>query len=154
MQVASTLWPSRKSQKISEYRFRLKWTKCSPRTEAEQVKAGQPQRGSDKEAQTSPTPAVGGGWRPTRPKGPTASTLPRGASLLLLQVGLGCCDRWLPPINTRGGREQDTHTSHFTHLSCIPCIVFRLIGVQEKSRSHRVAGVARESGMGSFLALL
>src|SRR6185436_5152687 len=39
-------------------------------------------------------PAVGGGWRPgqagrpigrpTRPMGPTASTLPRGASLLLL----------------------------------------------------------------------
>ena len=68
MQVASTLWPSRKSQKISEYRFRLKWTKCGPRTEAKQVKTGQPQRGSDKEAQTSPTPsscgADGGQGRP------------------------------------------------------------------------------------------
>ena len=60
MQVASTLWPSRKSQKISEYRFRLKWTKCSPRTEVKQVKTGQPQRGSDKEAQTSPTPSSWG----------------------------------------------------------------------------------------------
>ena len=56
MQVASTLWPNRKTQKISEYRFRLKWTKCSLRTEAKQVKTGQPQRGSDKEAQTSPNP--------------------------------------------------------------------------------------------------
>src|SRR6185312_12862947 len=62
MQVANTLWPSRKSQKISEYRFRLKWTKCSPKTEAKQVKAGQPQRGSDKEAQTSPTPSSWGRW--------------------------------------------------------------------------------------------
>ena len=43
------------------------------------------------------------------------------------------------------------HTSHF--LSCIPCIVFRLSGVYEKSRSHRVTGVARESGMGSSQAL-
>ena len=60
MQVASTLWPSRKSQKISEYRFRLKWTKCSPKTKAKQVKIGQPQCGSDKEAQTSPTPSSWG----------------------------------------------------------------------------------------------
>ena len=132
MQVASTLWPSKKSQKILEYRFRLKWTKCSPRTEAKQVKTGQPQRGSDKEAQTSPTPSSWGGWQPgqadrpigrsTRPMGPTTSTLPCGASLLLLYVGLGCCGRWLPPINTREGVENEdththTHTSHFTHLS-------------------------------------
>ena len=54
------------------------------------------------------------------PMGPTASTLPHGASLLLLYVGLGCCGRWLPPINTRGGgRGMDTHTHHTfsTHLS-------------------------------------
>ena len=37
MQVASILWLDIKSQKISEHRFRLKWTKCSPRTEANLV---------------------------------------------------------------------------------------------------------------------
>ena len=46
-----------------------------------------------------------------------------------------------------------THTPLHTHLSCSSCIVFRLTGVQEKSRSHRVAGVARDSGMSSSLAL-
>ena len=47
-----------------------------------------------------------------------------------------------------------THT-HLTSLtSQVPsCTVFRLSGVWEKSRSHRVTGVARESGMGSSLAL-
>ena len=80
MHVASTLWPSRKSQKISEYRFRLKWTKCSPRTEAKQVKIGQPQRGSNKEAQTSPTPSS---WGRLAAVGPTTSTSPRVVSRML-----------------------------------------------------------------------
>src|SRR6185503_7977899 len=53
MQVASTLWPDIKSQKISERRFRLRWTKCSTRTNPNEVKTGQPQSGSDKEAQDS-----------------------------------------------------------------------------------------------------
>ena len=72
MQVTSTLWPDTKSQKISEQRFRLKWTKCSPRTNPNEVKTGQPQCGSDKEAQDSLPEDVGGGWwheqvdRPTR----------------------------------------------------------------------------------------
>ena len=60
MQVASTLWSDIKSQKISKQRFRLKWTKCSPRAQFRQVKTGQLQRGSDKEAQTSPTPSSWG----------------------------------------------------------------------------------------------
>jgi len=48
-------------QKISERLFRLKWTKCSPRTNQNEVKTGQPQRGSDKEAQHSLPEEVGGG---------------------------------------------------------------------------------------------
>ena len=64
MQVASTLWPDIKSQKISERRFRLRWTKCSPRTNPNEVKTGQPQRGPDKEAQDSLVEKVGGGWWP------------------------------------------------------------------------------------------
>ena len=133
MQVASTLWPSRKSQKISKYQFRLKQTKCSPRTEAKQVKTAQP-------------PAVGGGWRPgqagrpigrpTRSMGPIASTLPRGASLLLLQVGLGCCDRWFPPINTREGVENRTHTHTHTSLhSPLKFLLAQSLGLVEFRRS-------------------
>ena len=93
--------------------------------------------------------------RPTRPVGPTASTKARGASLLAHNIGLGCCSPWLPTINTRGVENRThTHTTHHSSLlSCIPCRVFRLSGVLEKSRSHRVAGVTRESGMGSSLAL-
>ena len=46
-----------------------------------------------------------------------------------------------------------THTPHSLLFSCSSCIVFRLSGVYEKSRSLRVAGSAREFGMGSSLAL-
>ena len=56
MQVASTLWPDIKSQKLSEHRFRLRWTKSDARTQFKQVKTGQAQRGSDKR----------GPWQPTR----------------------------------------------------------------------------------------
>ena len=42
MQVASTLWPEIKSQKLSEHRFRLRWTKSDARTQFKQVKTGQP----------------------------------------------------------------------------------------------------------------
>ena len=64
MQVASTLWPDIKSQKILERRFRLKWTKCSPRTQLRQIKTDRDQRGPDKEAQDSLLDEAGGGWHP------------------------------------------------------------------------------------------
>ena len=115
MQVASTLWSDIKSQKISERRFRLKWTKCSPRTSPNKVKTGQPQCGSDKEAQDSLPEEVGGSWwlgqadrptgRPTWSVGPTTSTSACGASRLVPYVGCEGSHPWLPAINTRGGRE-------------------------------------------------
>ena len=88
MQVASTLWSGIKSKKILEHQFRIKWTKCSPRTEFRPLKTGQDQHGLVKAAQDSPPEEVGGGlapWagRPTRPMGPTASALPCGASLVV-----------------------------------------------------------------------
>ena len=64
MQVTSILWPNIKSQKLSEHRFRLRWTKSDARTQFKQVKTGQPQRGSDKEAQGSLPEEVGGGLWP------------------------------------------------------------------------------------------
>ena len=79
MQVASTLWSDVKLQKLSEHRFRLKWTKCSPRTNPNEVKTGQPQRGPDKEAQDSLPEEVGGGWWPGQADRPTWSVdLARG----------------------------------------------------------------------------
>ena len=140
MQVASTLWPDIKSQKLSEHRIRLRWTKSDARTQFKQVKTGQPQRGSDKEAQYSLPEEDGGGcWpgqadrptgRPTRAVGPTASTRARGISLLVPYVGCAGFIPWLPAINTRGWRIGHTHSPHTSHfLSCIPCIVFRLSGV-------------------------
>ena len=71
MQVASTLWPDIKSQKLSEHRFRLRWTKSDARTQFKQVKTGQPQCGSDKEAQYSLPEEVGGGWWPGQDDRPT-----------------------------------------------------------------------------------
>ena len=67
MQVTSTLWPDVKSQKLSEHRFRLRWTKSDARTQFKQIKTGQPQRGSDKEAQDSPPEEVGAVGGPGKP---------------------------------------------------------------------------------------
>ena len=131
MQVSSILWPSRKSQKILEYRFRLKWTKCSPRTNSNEVKTGQPQCGSDKEAQDSLPKEVGGGWCPGRPTdlpgratwpmGPTTSTRACGASPLVPYVGCEGSHPWLPTINTKGGGRDlgHTHTPHTSPLLLI-----------------------------------
>ena len=73
MQVASTLWPDIKSQKLSKHRFRLRWTKSDARTQFKQVKIGQSQRGSIKEAQHSLPEEAGGGWRPRQADRPTLS---------------------------------------------------------------------------------
>ena len=73
MQVKSTLWPDIKSQKLSEHRFRLRWTKSDARTQFKQVKTGQSRCGSDKEAQDSLAEEVGGGWWPGQADRPTWS---------------------------------------------------------------------------------
>ena len=86
MQVASTLWRDRKSLKILERRFRLKWIKFSPRTKPNPAKTSHATSFGQEEAQTSPTPAVGGGWHPGW-VGPTALSLQRGSSALVLNVG-------------------------------------------------------------------
>ena len=122
MQVASTLWPSRKSKKISEYRFRLKWTKCSPRTKAKQVKTGQSQRGSDKEAQTSPTPSSWGrlAARAGRPTYRSADQAHRPhhlnfatCRLPVAPLGLlGVLRPVAPSYKYKGGVENRTHTHH------------------------------------------
>ena len=93
MQVASTLWPDIKSQKLSEHRFRLRWTKSDVRTHFRQAKTGQDQCGPDKEAQDSLLEENGGGWRhwqadrttgrPTWPVGPTPLVKPRVVSWLV-----------------------------------------------------------------------
>ena len=63
MQVESTFWPDIKSQKLSEHRSRLRWTKSDARTQFRQAKIGQDQRGPDKEDQYSLLEEDGGGWR-------------------------------------------------------------------------------------------
>ena len=62
LQVTSTLWPDIKSQKISEYRFSLKWTKCSLRTNPNAVKTRQTPTFRQEEAQDSLPEEDGGGW--------------------------------------------------------------------------------------------
>ena len=93
MQVASTLWPDIKSQKLSDHRFRLRWTKTDARTQFRQAKTGQDQRGPDKEAQDNLLKEDGAGWRRwqadrstgrrTWPVGPTALAKPRVVSWLV-----------------------------------------------------------------------
>ena len=86
MRVASTFWPDIKSQKISEHRFRLNWTKCSPRTEVNPVKTRQAPVFRQGQAQTSPTPGSWGRWAP-----------PAGCPTTL--VGrLACGPHWLKPV--------------------------------------------------------
>ena len=132
MQVTSTLWPDIKSQKLSEHQFRLRWTKSHARTKFKQVKTGQPQRESDKEAQDSlleEVGAVGGPGRPTDllgrttwPVGPTASTRACGVSPLVPYVGCEVFTPWLPAINKRGV-ENRTHT-HIPHTPLISSLAF------------------------------
>src|SRR6185437_10963300 len=62
MQVASTLWPDIKSQKLTEHQFRLRWTKSDARTQFKQAKTGQDQHGPDKEPYDSLLKEDGGGW--------------------------------------------------------------------------------------------
>ena len=139
MKVASTLWPDIKSQKISERRFRLKWTKCSPRTNPNSIKTRQAPAFRQEEAQDSPSKEVGGSWsleqadRPTWSAdlacGPHRLNRACGVSPLVPYVGCEGFTLWLPAINTKGGVENrtHTHTTHTSHrLSCIPCIVFSL----------------------------
>ena len=67
MQVASTLWPSRKSQKISEYRFRLKWTKVAQEPKQNELRLANPsmdQTRRPRQAQPQQLGAVGGQGRP------------------------------------------------------------------------------------------
>ena len=63
MQVASTLWPDIKSQKLLEHRFRLRWIKSNARTQFRQAKTIQDQHGPDKEAQDNLLEEDGDSWR-------------------------------------------------------------------------------------------
>ena len=82
MQVACTLWPDIKSQKLSEHRLRLKSTKCSPRTEARPLKTGHTPELRQEEAQDSLLDEAGavGAPRPSADQsmGPTALSWPCG----------------------------------------------------------------------------
>ena len=161
MQVASTLWPDIKSQKISEHRFRLKWTKCSPRTQLRPLKIGQDQWRQDKKAQDSLLDEAGGGWHHWQAGRPAWSAdLARGphrlsqATLHLLVGPLGQFGEFHPVgpcYKYKDGVENRTHT-HLTTLTS--CIVFRLSGDQEESRSLRVAIVAREFWYGFISSCL
>ena len=92
MQVASTLWPDIKSQKISEYRFRLKTDQVKFKTTPNPLRTGRTLVFRQEEAQDSPWKKLGAvgapgpsadhPGRPSRPVGPTASTKPRVASLM------------------------------------------------------------------------
>jgi hypothetical protein len=130
MQVTSTLWLDIKSQKLSEHRFKLRWTKSDTRTQFRQAKTGQDHRGPDKEAQDSLLDEAGVGWptwqvdrptgRPTWPMGPTTLTSPRVASPLVAEVGYSSLTPWLPAINRRRVEiRTHTHTPHTSHLSSL-----------------------------------
>ena len=125
----------------------LRWTKSDVRTQFKQVKTGQPQRGSNKEAKDSPPEEVGvvggpgrttdlPGW-PTRPVGPTASTRACGISLLVPYIGCAGFIPWLPSINTRGV-ENRTHThthTHHTPLNSSLAFLAESLGLVEFRRS-------------------
>ena len=64
MQVASTLWPDIKSQKISEYRFRLKTDQVKLNTTQNPLRTGRTLVFKQDEAKDSLLEEVGGGWRP------------------------------------------------------------------------------------------
>ena len=125
MQVTSTLWPDTKSQKISEYRFRLKWTKWSPRTKANPAGAGRASTLGQGETKTSPLQEVGGGWRPGQADQPTWSAgQARGPHRLnqgTWRFPVGSQRRFgvlrlVAPYNRRGV-ENRTHTHTSSYLA-------------------------------------
>ena len=136
MQVSSTLWPNIKSQKISEHRFSLKWTKSGSRTQLRQAKTDQDQHGPDMEAQDSLLDEAGGGWRHWQAGRPSWSADlacgPHRLSQATCRLLVGPIGRFgefqpkLPAINTRG---VENRTPTPTHTSLTSCIVFRLSGV-------------------------
>ena len=122
MQVTSTLWPDIKSHKLSEHRFRLRWTKSDARTQFRQAKTSQNQCGPDKEAQDSMLEEDGGGWphwqadRPTR-----LADLDRGPHCLsqaTCRLLVGPLGRFgesypvAPSYKYKWGVEIMTHTHH------------------------------------------
>ena len=128
MQVASTLWPDIKSQKLSEHRFRLRWTKIDARTQFRQAKTGQSQHGPDKEAQDSLLEEDRGGWHHWQADRPTRSAdLARGPHRLnfaMCRLLTGCSSRFCklhpvaPYYKYKGGwRIGHTHTRHHHHLA-------------------------------------
>ena len=127
MQVASTLWPDIKSQKISERRFRLIWTKCSPKTTPKLVKTRQDPAFRQEEAQDSPLEEDGGSWRPGQAGQLTRSAdLARGPHCLIqdtCRLLIGPQGRLqgphpMAPCYKYKGVENRTHT-HTTHLSSL-----------------------------------
>ena len=123
MQVASSLWPDRKSQKILEHRFRLNSTKCSPRIEGNPLRTDHTSMFRQGKAQVSPAPAVGAMGAAGRP----ADHAGRPACLWLTRSvhrGLTASHPWLLAINMRGEGENRTHSTHthtspLTYLKCL-----------------------------------
>ena len=70
MQVASTLWLDIKSQKISEQRFRLKWTSVAQ--EPLQIRSRQAEASMDqtREARTAQRKKIAGGYGESHPVAP------------------------------------------------------------------------------------
>ena len=124
MHVASTLWPDIKSQKLSERRFRLIWTKCSPRTTPNPFKKGQHQHGPDKAAQDSLLDEARDGWSLGKADRPTRSADlacgPHRLSQGMWHLPIGPLHRlcrlhpMAPCYKYKGGVEIRTHTHHHT----------------------------------------
>ena len=127
MQVASILWPDIKLQKLSEHRFRLRWTKSGSRAQLRQAKTDLDQHGSDKEAQDSLLDEVGSGWRPWAVGQPPWSADqacgPHRLNQATCRLLIGPLSRlqgshaMAPCCKYKAGVEMKTHT-HITLLSC------------------------------------
>ena len=155
MHVTSMFWPDIKSQIILEYRFRLKWTKRSLRTNPNAVKTRQTPAFRQEEAQDSLPEEDGGGWPTWQADRPTRSADlacgPHRLNFATCCLLTGCSRRFCklhpvaPCYKYKGGwRIGHTHTTLTSPLLFTSCIVCRLSGDYEKSRSLRVSGSARE----------
>ena len=61
MQVTSTLWPDIKSQKLSEHRFRLRWTKSDARNLSNKSRQANPSVDQTKRPKTAHQKKLGVG---------------------------------------------------------------------------------------------
>ena len=118
MQVTSTLWPDIKSLKLSEHRFRLRWTKSDARTQFRQAKTNVDQTRRPKTAYLKKMGRLAPLADRLTYRSADLARGPHHLSQATCRLLVGPLGRFgeshpmAPCYKYKGGRDYDTHTHH------------------------------------------